>query len=926
MHTTAGLSRDGPPPDDNFMNSFFPLELELVRLACQSGKYGAALRDYLLPVVPAKDRLLDVRKPESTAQLLDMLAPDRYPVGAWPSAGKYPLAFSQQVAINEIAARLFDGRGAFAVNGSPGTGKSTLLRDVIAMVVVKRAQLLADGVPFFTGVPERAWDLQSGKFVKFVAPVHQKFHGFELVVASSNNGAVENITTEIPAVKQVDTSWLSGGNNPGYFAELGTEILKATRTADADDVPEAWALLAAPLGNSSNNSSFLDTFWFGNGARGNKDSDEKDGAGADVGEEATKTIRELLKEKDFPSFKQALLRFNEAYGRERAISQKITRVQTAQRELRKLHDQIRHAAAEEDASARELSMIEQRRHPQYADLERTYEDAAELSDGAQRSRAAAADELQHILQRTSRGRAQARVLGADLKAHREAPPSFWANLFSLWGTQRRWETELASLTAAEREARIQTDIDEQDKVRLESAAKAAAAHADRCVAAATKAKQAAEDFVTKARRRAADAEETHEAYQAIRDEVADELDGFRTMWPDAYPDLVELTQDPAARELSSPWLTAEWNDARSKAFLAALALHKAYIGAHTEKFMANLSAVVDVIKGTVPVDELLSSSAADAWRTLFFVMPVVSTTFASFGRLFRHIDAEGLGWLLIDEAGQAAPQAAVGALWRARRAVIVGDPLQLEPIVTVPYPFQKAVQQNPTYQLPDDWVLSTTSVQQRADASMDVGTIIEPSDDRTQPLWVGAPLRVHRRCDDPMFSIANRISYNNLMVFGTNRPDAPYSVGEISTGWIDVPFPSAGTSHCNPAEITAARKVIEALRASGTVNVGRDVFLLAPFKDTAYQLWTVARDYKLDMKKVGTVHTAQGKEAPIVLLVLGGANEGARRWAATPPNLLNVAVTRAKRILVVIGSRENWARLPNFRVAVASLPELELRT
>jgi superfamily I DNA and/or RNA helicase len=93
-----------------------------------------------------------------------------------------------------------------------------------------------------------------------------------------------------------------------------------------------------------------------------------------------------------------------------------------------------------------------------------------------------------------------------------------------------------------------------------------------------------------------------------------------------------------------------------------------------------------------------------------------------------------------------------------------------------------------------------------------------------------------------------------------------------------------------------------------------EVFLIAPFRDVANRLRGYGRAYP--GITAGTIHTTQGKEADVVILVLGGdpMRTGDKAWAAQRPNLLNVAVSRAKRRLYVVGNREVWSGLAYFEV------------
>ncbi|RPD92126.1 hypothetical protein EGN69_17590 [Pseudomonas monteilii] len=106
----------------------------------------------------------------------------------------------------------------------------------------------------------------------------------------------------------------------------------------------------------------------------------------------------------------------------------------------------------------------------------------------------------------------------------------------------------------------------------------------------------------------------------------------------------------------------------------------------------------------------------------------------------------------------------------------------------------------------------------------------------------------------------------------------------------------------------------------------KSIAVVTPFGDVARQV--AGSHLARAGATCGTVHTMQGKEASCVVLVLGGNADpqrpGARDWAVSKPNLLNVAVTRAKQRLYVIGDRADWAKRRYFSEIMDLLPVVDV--
>lgn len=825
----------------DLLNSFYLEDLERIAKSLQTEKLPKAFQDYLTGCLGRADIGKRINLSDHPAVLQSCLTPEYYPDGCWPSP--YCASLMQQFAINRVMDDLSGKRqeGLFSVNGPPGTGKTTLLRDIIAAILVQRAHHMIqfdEPAKAFTKLEETK---KSEGYVPFIYEPHASICDGGIVVASSNNGAVENISKELPLKKEVK----------GYADRLGYFRTVSEGCVD----PEHWGLIAAVMGSKKNQRKLIDAIW-------NK---------------SPKARKQTL----YQSLRDTQQAPTQAQWQETVTSFR-NKLQAVRREKQRLMEGMKEAA-------------------QWTDLPRMVEEADRH----------VLDELQELekliqgkqtfLSETQAGNERQRMALEEARREQEQVLQSRPHWLSYWISREKRVSYQARLEAvASKIERLTLQVREHDELLQ--------VHEQRLSVQRTKLKQVQGE---------------RERYAPLM-EVCAELKG-------AYTDasFCHKINTREAQE-NSPWYSEELKKLESELFVEAMKVNECFLlmaNQTSDRNISgrNLSGRIETtldrfFKFLKSGEDLNEQQIRAMWNTFWLVIPVVSSTFASIQRMFGNLGPGSIPWLFIDEAGQAVPQAAAGALWRCKRAVVVGDPFQIEPVVTTPDAIIKELGNH--FDLKWEQMDSTLSVQRMADRVNRYGWTM--NDD-----WVGSPLRVHRRCTDPMFSIANEIAYAGMMYNST--PSASTKL-LMETAFVDVRGNvEAGCRHYVTAQGEVIRKMI--LDEIDRQQALPDLFVISPFSEIPSKLRSELEKplkaavanlpQQMNDKKVndwldthiGTVHTFQGKQAEGVILCLGldSTKEGAAQWAASKPNLLNVALTRAKLRFVAVGDGQIWLGKPYFR-------------
>lgn len=773
------------------------------------------------------------------------------------------MSLMQQYAINEGFTP--SSKNIKSVNGPPGTGKTTLLQEIIAENITLRAAQLAK-----LDYPDDAFEAQEVVTIdnnKTYKPYSLKKNllGYEMVVVSSNNNAVENISLSLPDISSLGAEYK---NNFSYLKSVANKVSLHTSclTKMKDNKNKRWGLISSALGNSKNRSKFRSRLFFEpedkrfkeeikkeierkNPSLSAYEIDEKVRRAVEENKNARiklgfETIWEWGRNYECPPFYQAKEDFNRA---QKKVLDHITRIE-------KLVD-IKERLSKLSESRLELTKVID-----------DYESEIKLLDG------------KGIIATKNIERLETQL---DLRIDNK--PWWLIRFFNPSYNKKIKSLKILINGARKKEVDISWQKESILK-KLKAVKKRESLFKEEC---------------------------------KIENEIGD------ISFPPQDGNL-----DNEAIQRKAFWQTEELNVLRADVFQQALRLHEVWLChvMRNKKFKQNLMLISSLLERPQSVPPRYTELA---WQSLFMVLPVVSSTFASVANQFSGLRNGALGWILIDEAAQATPQSAVGAIWRAKNIVAVGDPLQIEPVFTVPLNLVEGLAKDIFKETYDKWMPTHSSVQALADNTNKFGAYVDVNGTNT---WIGSPLRVHRRCLDPMFSISNKVAYDGKMISargkGIKNPqelimtencwfqcngeakDRQYvqEQGALVLSIIAMYYLKHGVLP-HTYVITPFKKIklnlIKLIKAESN-------WKRLPFIDSAIPTKTALKNWCKD--NIGTVHTFQGRESRSVIFVLGAdeSKKASAQWAASKVNLLNVAVTRAKDRIVVIGDELVWGGLPYF--------------
>lgn len=288
--------------------------------------------------------------------------------------------------------------------------------------------------------------------------------------------------------------------------------------------------------------------------------------------------------------------------------------------------------------------------------------------------------------------------------------------------------------------------------------------------------------------------------------------------------------------------------------------------------------------------------------------------------LYNHIDL-----LIVDEAGQTSPEVAAPAFALAKRALVVGDEKQIPPVWSIEKSLDIAMAKEcGVIDCAGSFDgLVQNGINTSESSVMRIASQACPYEKDDKGLF----LCEHRRCYDEIIAYCNDLVYKRKLQpcrgKATEDRIRPEVMAQFPVmGCFDIPTDRSrkvGGTRENQIEAKQIaiwmqrhyREICDGYASLEKPVPEKDVFaIITPF---AGQVKAIKRELSAVMGEqgrditVGTVHTFQGGERRIIIFSSVYGSLDSCSFIDTNPNLMNVAVSRAKDAFWVFGSSKSLA-------------------
>ncbi|MBQ7280389.1 MAG: AAA family ATPase [Bacteroidales bacterium] len=292
-------------------------------------------------------------------------------------------------------------------------------------------------------------------------------------------------------------------------------------------------------------------------------------------------------------------------------------------------------------------------------------------------------------------------------------------------------------------------------------------------------------------------------------------------------------------------------------------------------------------------------------RDLFDQSRVISCTLI--GSAYRLLDHHHFTTLFIDEAAQALEPACWAAILKAERVVLGGDHQQLPPTVKSPEALRGG--------------LGRTLMSRLVNEKPSCVTL----------------LTMQYRMNSSIMQFPSQWFYDGRLVAAPEVADNLVSPMDTALTWIDtadLDFSERQASRsATRSNVEEARLLVQSLRdyvkmigMEHIIDDGIDFGIISPYRGQVRLLRRMIRSQRMlnPIRKAISVYTIdgfQGQERDVIIISMVRDNDDHQIGFLRDLRRMNVAITRARMKLIIIGNTVTLAQHPFYRVLIAHIEQ-----